>query len=122
MVNVKDKLCIICNKKRPSFNSCGEKVPIYCGDCKTDFMININCDICEFEGCNENAWYNYENEIKVKYCKKHSLEDMINLKVNLCIDCNLIASFNYYGEKIPIYCFSHKKDTMVNVINHSLFK
>jgi len=122
MVNVKDKLCIICNKKRPSFNSYGEKVPIYCGDCKTDLMININCDICEFEGCNENAWYNYENEIKVKYCKKHSLENMINLKVNLCIECNIIASFNYSNGKYPIYCFEHKKENMINIIYHSLCK
>jgi hypothetical protein len=116
MINVKDKLCEKCNKKRPS--------PNYCSDCKTEYMINVNCSKCNDENCNENAWYNYENEKKVKFCKEHSLKGMINLKIGLCNeqDCNLVASFNYMNEKNPIYCFNHKKDTMENIICHTLCK
>ena len=72
--------------------------------------------ICNFDECNKYATYNYKSE-KPKYCNKHKLKDMINVKENrlCCFDrCIIRASFNYIGKK-AIYCAKHKLENMINV-------
>ena len=117
MVNVKDKLCINCNNKRPSFNFIDEKIPMYCGDCKNDEMINIYYEKCEFQECNEYAYYNYEGEIKRKFCKNHSLENMILINLKLCDFCNKIPIYGYIEDNKRIRCFEHKDENMIDLVH-----
>lgn len=117
MINVKDKSCIKCNIKRPSFNNIEEKIPLYCRNCKDESMVNIYYDICEYEYCDENAYYNYEGHDKVMFCKEHSLKDMINIKLFLCIEinCTICPSFNFPKETKKLYCVQHKLKGMVDI-------
>ena len=51
MINIKDKKCIGCNIKIPSYNYKQEKKAIYCWDCKLKNMINVKdkkCISCNF--------------------------------------------------------------------------
>ena len=117
MVNVKDKLCVICNIKRPSFNYDSENIPSYCGDCKSNEMINIYYDKCIFEDCNEYAWYNYEGEVKRKFCKNHALENMILINLRLCEFCNKVPIYGYIEDKKRIRCTDHKDENMIDLVH-----
>lgn len=50
MIDIKNKKCITCNNKRPSFNYKNEKNALYCADCKLTDMINIKDKMCQL--CN----------------------------------------------------------------------
>ena len=115
MINVKDKLCIICNIKRPSFNYGYEKTPDYCSDCKSNDMINIYYDRCEHEGCNENAWYNCEGEDKRKFCKNHASENMVLINLKLCEMCNKVPTYGYIEDNKRVRCLEHKDENMIDL-------
>lgn len=108
------KQCISCNVKDAVFNIEGEK-PLYCGDCKTENMINIHglkCEKCKVVS----PTFNYHGLKEKRFCKNCALEGMINVKDKLCELCNKKRpSFNFNGEKVPIYCGDCKTDLMVNV-------
>jgi hypothetical protein len=108
------KKCCKCNIKEALYNDIDLK-PLYCGDCKTDSMINIYGLKCE--KCNiKTPVFNYEGEIKKRFCKDCSLEGMINIKDELCIGCNnKRPSFNYIGENKPLYCKDCSLEEMINV-------
>ena len=44
---------------------------------------------CIEKNCKTESSYNYENLKETKYCKKHKLQDMVNVKRGhkLCLDC-----------------------------------
>ena len=47
---IKNKKCIVCNKKIPNFNLENELVATHCSDCKEENMIDIinkKCIICK---------------------------------------------------------------------------
>lgn len=63
------------------------------------------------------ASFNYPNEKKSLYCKKHAFTDMINVSEKKCIDCKVTRpNFNYQGKKAA-YCYKCSKNYngMVNV-------
>ncbi len=121
MINVINDKCIECNIKRPSYNFEGDKKPLYCKTCidkiNSNDKINVYKDYCEYDNCNEYAWYNYEGTDIVLYCKDHAKPDMINILGNLCKEkgCNKSAIFHYPSEVKGIYCVLHCKDGMIDV-------
>ena len=65
--------------------------------------------MCIFTGCKKASFYGYKGG-KREYCKTHKLDDMINIKFNICISegCSKIASCNFRKEKKKLYCKDHK--------------
>ena len=72
---------------------------------------------CEIYDCGKQAIYNYPG-LKVKFCGKHKLQDMINVKNPSCkeILCKNKPLYNYERETKPMFCLNHKKDNMVNIV------
>jgi hypothetical protein len=67
------------------------------------------------QGC-----YNFPYKKTGKYCSKHALEGMINVRIKKCelYDiCKTAATYNYPGIKPPIRCSYHKKDGMRDVVH-----
>ena len=63
MVDVINKMCITCNKKRPCFNYLNETQALYCTLCKTCEMIDVINKKCV--KCNlKHPIFNYPNETK----------------------------------------------------------
>ena len=115
MINVVNKLCIVCNQTQPNYNYIGLK-PLYCVKCKKNGMINVRNKMCIV--CNETRpTYNYV-DLKPLYCVKCKKDNMINVVNKKCIDCNETrACFNKLGLK-PLYCFNCKKDDdMIDVVS-----
>ncbi len=75
--------------------------------------------ICEVEGCNTKACYNYEGEKKGARCKTDILPGMIDVVHPRCgIDgCKTRPYYNLPGETRGIRCSTHKPDGYVDVIN-----
>ena len=82
-------------------------MPIYCKE--------PNC-ISEKTGKRTIAIYGFSGE-GAKYCSKHKLEGMVNVKDKTCIfeNCKTIPYFNYPNENIGLYCSKHQKPGMKNV-------
>ncbi len=60
--------------------------------------------------------FNYEGETKALYCKKHKLDNMINVINKKCIVCKIKQPiFNYKEESKALYCGKHKMLGMVNI-------
>ncbi len=76
--------------------------------------------ICSFDNCSKQAIFAHLKNDKLKYCKTHSSEDMIDVINKRCahLDCNKISpNFAYSKSDKFKYCKSHKADNMVDVIN-----
>ena len=79
---------------------------------------------CIYENnCDKWAMYNCETETQPLYCKKHKLDNMIDL-VNLnklCIfeECKYYALYNYENEDKPLYCKFHKNEEMICLIKQT---
>jgi len=69
------------------------------------------------KNCSTHAYYGLIGE-KPMYCKKHKLENMIDVVNKRCLNekCNKQPKFGLSGEK-PEYCKKHKLENMVDVIN-----
>ena len=116
MIDVKNKKCIICKKKRPNFNIEGQK-PEYCFEHKKENMIDVTHKKCREQDCKKIPNFNYEGEKEGKYCSVHKKEGMVDVKSKKCIICKKKQPiFNIEGQK-PEYCFEHKKENMIDVIN-----
>ncbi len=52
-----------------------------------------------------------------KYCNEHKLDNMVDVKHQICIhaNCKNRPTFNIEGQK-PIYCRQHKIEGMINVL------
>ena len=63
-------------------------------------MIDIKNKICQHDGCNIRANFNYKGETKTFYCLEHKLEGMINVTDKKCQHngCEKVASCNYNGK------------------------
>jgi antitoxin component YwqK of YwqJK toxin-antitoxin module len=74
---------------------------------------------CIFDDCETLSNYNFEGEKKSIYCKKHKLEDMIDVNHNFCIfeSCKIRPSYNFINEKKLLYCKEHKLEGMVDVVS-----
>jgi hypothetical protein len=122
MVNInKHKMCIICNKTRPSFNYAGEKIPEYCKKCKINDMIDIvtkKCITCK----SKHPIFNYEGGIR-KYCGDCKLENMVHIKIKKCVSClKKGPSFGYKHDSSASFCFDCKEDNMINISNLKCIK
>ena len=73
---------------------------------------------CENECCKTEASYNFKG-LPRKFCNKHKLNNMVNVKDSICIEINCIkpAYYNYKGLKEKLYCQNHKDCNMINVKN-----
>ena len=122
MINVKDKRCIECNKKRPNFNSPTESKGLYCSNCKKPDMIDVKhpkCITCKDKRPN----FNSPTESKCLYCFDCKSDGMINVKDKRCIECNKKHPvFNYPTESKCLYCGDCKKPNMIDVKNPKCIK
>ena len=115
MIDVQNKMCIICNCHQPYFNYKNEKKALYCYSCKEIDMIDIKNKMC-IECNNSRAGFNYKNEKKALYCGKCASSNMIDIKNKKCIKCNNSQpNFNYKTENKPLYCGSCKEIDMINI-------
>jgi Fe-S cluster biosynthesis and repair protein YggX len=75
--------------------------------------------ICNNEGCDKHACFNYPTEIKGIYCFSHKKLNMIDIIHKKCIfeGCNKIPVFNLPTENNALYCNTHKKLNMVDIIH-----
>jgi len=66
--------------------------------------------------CETTACYNYEGKRKPKYCAKHKLKGMVDVKSSRCIHptCKKQSVYNIPNEKAR-YCSEHKTNDMINV-------
>ena len=85
-------------------------------------IININKKSksrCIFNGCNRFPSYNVKNSKIPLFCKKHKLENMIDVKNKKCIfeNCNTRPTYNLSTEKTAIYCMKHKLENMINIVS-----
>ena len=84
------------------------------------FLVNLKRNKkCIYEGCKIRASFNVEGEKTPKFCSKHKLENMYDLKHYLCLfkDCKTRASCNYEGKKVPSFCSEHRLQGMINVVS-----
>ena len=115
MIDVKNKRCKKCNKKRPTYNYRGELTPIYCADCKDASMINVRNKMCE--SCNtKQPSYNYIGEKRGIFCNTCKKDGMIDVITKKCVECKLhIPLYGYSGNKSAEYCNNCKKIEMINI-------
>lgn len=108
-----DKDC----QKRASYAKLNER-PEFCFTHKKPGMINVDHALCQKEGCNAIALYNFEGQKGQKYCGKHKDPKMTMVyKKQKCIVCKKTeASYNFKDEKKALYCDNDKKDGMINIL------
>lgn len=109
--------CIVCGKKKQSYNYKGVNPALYCVNCKKEGMINIYI-VCEFEDCLKTSGYGFPGGKKTR-CSEHHLEGMVDLKHPPCIEpgCLTNPSYGFPKDKKATYCFIHHKDGMKNIIS-----
>ena len=77
------------------------------------------------ENC-PNNYYNYNNEICLKYCPKTSAQSYIDLKTKSCSTCNKDEGFLYYEELIStnqpnnVFCYESCKSDQFYEINSNI--
>jgi hypothetical protein len=91
--------------------------PLRCKIHKEEYK--LVSQLCQEVNCNIFSCYNFENELKPKFCNEHKKINMIDIKNKSknCINpqCNTRAVYNYHGESKGIYCINHKLENMVNI-------
>jgi hypothetical protein len=117
---------------------------ITCKKCKEEFIpiliklntLSKNCEECRkkicgyvkqclVEDCKTSPSFNFPQEKKPIYCKKHSKDGMVNIKSKKCIeeDCLNRAIYTENGEgKAVVYCHIHKKEVSKSVRNINCLK
>ncbi len=123
MIDIKNKKCIKCEKKRPNFNKSGETVGTHCGDCKEVGMIDIihpKCIKCE----NKRPNFNKPGETVGTHCGDCKEVDMINVvEKRKCIKCEKKQpSFNKPGKIVATHCSDCKEVGMVDIKNKKCIK
>jgi hypothetical protein len=91
--------------------------PLRCKEHKDDYK--LVSQLCQEDNCKIFSCYNFENELKPKFCNEHKRINMIDIKNKSknCIhsDCKTRATYNYESENRGIYCVNHKLENMVNI-------
>jgi hypothetical protein len=82
-------------------------------------MVDVKHKRCQEADCTTRPIYNYPNETKAVYCKKHAKAHMVNVKNKWCQeeDCTTHPSYNYPNETKAVYCKKHAKADMVDVMS-----
>jgi hypothetical protein len=91
--------------------------PTRCKEHKEEYK--LVSQLCQECNCKISCCYNFENELKPKFCNEHKKINMIDIKNKSknCINphCNTRAVYNYHGELKGIYCINHRLENMVNI-------
>jgi hypothetical protein len=116
MLDIKRKLCMICDTKRPSFNKPGEKVPTHCSNCKEPGMVDIEnkkCIVCN----KKRPMFNKPEETKGTHCADCKEVDMIDVVSKMCVVCNKKhPRFIKPGEKpTATHCNDCKEVGMIDI-------
>lgn len=101
----------------PAYNYEGKR-PEYCGEHKTDDMVNISKK-CSIKDCNTHSCYVIKTGRKhIKYCAKHRPENAMLSYDNTCLDksCKTRASFGYEKIGKKMYCGKHKLNGMICLV------
>ncbi len=71
------------------------------------------------KNCDKQACFNIPGENKGKYCKSHSIPEMVDVINKKCqqTGCDSQPAFNVIGAKVGLYCASHKTPEMIDVIS-----
>ena len=122
MIDVKNKKCQSPGCTRAaSFSVLGKKAQ-FCAEHKdknkNEKMINVSKKKCIDFGCDMIAYYGYQKDMIVKYCKIHQLEDMVNLKREKCSHegCKIRPSFGTENNS-KRYCETHKSKEMKDLVH-----
>ena len=74
--------------------------------------------ICTEPGCNKKQpLFNFKDEKRGLYCKKHKKEEMVDVVHKKCLDCDKIPLFNFKDKNSGIYCKKHAKENMVCILS-----
>lgn len=117
MINVLNKMCIICHLVQPTYNIEGEKKPLYCAKCASTLTGTTNVRDNKCKTCNEVvACFGYPGG-KPEYCSADKLDGMEDVTKRKCLGCDTIPNWNYPGESRGIYCADCKLDGMQDLKN-----
>lgn len=118
MVNVTFNICEYC-QKQASFNFPGISRGIYCKEHSKlhPGTINVTKNLCRYSGCTITATYNISGNKTGKFCNRHKLQNMIDVRSPMCKICGKYASYNFYDVKTPEYCEIHSIEGMIDVKN-----
>jgi hypothetical protein len=93
--------------------------PIRCNVHKEEYK--LVSQLCQEDNCKIFACFNFENEVKPKFCNEHKKSNMIDIKNRSknCkyLNCNIRALYNFEGETNGLYCSQHKIDGMIDMHN-----
>jgi hypothetical protein len=89
--------------------------PLRCKEHKEKY--NLVSRMCQHNNCKTISIFNFEKELKPKFCSNHKELGMTNVKDKTCqySGCKTIPNFNFKGEINPKFCSNHKELGMVNV-------
>ena len=112
-----NNLCIICNEKQPGFGLPTDTKATFCGDCKTEEMIDIIHERCI--KCNiKHPVFGLPKDTKANYCGDCKTYDMINIKSFKCIICNIKHPvFGLPKDTKANYCGDCKTEEMIDIIS-----
>ena len=125
MINVKDKRCIECNKKRPNFNSPTESKGLYCFDCKKPDMNNVKSKRCITESCEQFSQkdnycmrcYYFSNPTKKPKRLKVKEDEVVNYLKQEFKDIEMITDKALIGDGL---CIRDRPDVLIHLNNHSV--
>ena len=89
--------------------------PLRCKEHKEEYK--LVSQMCQEKNCKLTPAFNFEGELKGKFCSKHKEEGMIDIKNKTCEypECKTMPAFNFEGEKQSKFCSIHKQIGMINV-------
>eukprot|EP00121_Abeoforma_whisleri_P010423 Awhi_evm1s9612 len=118
MIDVTKRRCLAADCMTiPSQNFPGEKLPLYCTNCKLEGMTDVVTRRCVGTDCMTRPTQNFPGCKRPLYCFKCKLEGMTDVTKKKClgVNCRTTSKQNFPGEKKPLYCSKCKLEGMVNV-------
>jgi len=115
MINTIKKMCIEKECYSAAQYGIDKNNILYCAKHKKEGTIDQKHKKCQHKDCLKIPAFNYKNSNIGIYCFDHKLEDMVNVKSNICQFCKLQATFGYQGDKIATRCKDHKKIDMIDI-------
>ena len=107
--------CIECKKTRPSFGLPEDKVATYCGNCKSEGMVDIRHPRCI--KCNEKIpSFGLPQDKVATYCSECKSEGMVDIVHPKCIECKKKQPvFGLPEDRVATYCSECKLEGMVDI-------
>lgn len=108
MVPIRGSFCQECNITNPCYGFPLGK-GTHCLTHRLEGQVNVQKKICEIDGCNITAKYNFSNIKKPLRCSSHKDDGMVIIYGKTCDLCGKIPS---YGIIKPTRCLDHKENDM----------